>query len=227
MRSQFIYNERGYGTSSEYVRELIRKDKNRLKLRGLLLEGARTASSASKARVSGVDRCKTKTGEDRRACSCVRGRYFLGELERDARQERALGRQSARPQHHDDAADLPRVDQGATEPTPRDGGRPSADTSAASTLEDLAAVQSVRITIRKPRGMSRAASEARERPRTACSMVKNQLWKNWLGWQDSNLRMAGSKPAILTCIINKLLILLTCWSPHLPLTPHRCHQSCH
>jgi antitoxin ParD1/3/4 len=33
-------NERGYGTSSEYVRELIRKDQDRLKLRGLLLEGA-------------------------------------------------------------------------------------------------------------------------------------------------------------------------------------------
>jgi antitoxin ParD1/3/4 len=30
----------GYGTSSEYVRELIRKDRDRLLLRGLLLEGA-------------------------------------------------------------------------------------------------------------------------------------------------------------------------------------------
>ena len=30
---------RGYGTSSEYVRELIRKDLDRQKLRGLLLEG--------------------------------------------------------------------------------------------------------------------------------------------------------------------------------------------
>ncbi len=36
-------NERGYGTSSEYVRELIRKDQDRLKLRGLLLEGASSA----------------------------------------------------------------------------------------------------------------------------------------------------------------------------------------
>jgi antitoxin ParD1/3/4 len=36
-------NERGYGTSSEYVRELIRKDKDRLKLRGLLIEGAASA----------------------------------------------------------------------------------------------------------------------------------------------------------------------------------------
>lgn len=33
-------SERGYGTSSEYVRELIRKDQERLHLRGLLLEGA-------------------------------------------------------------------------------------------------------------------------------------------------------------------------------------------
>lgn len=31
---------RGYGTSSEYVRELIRKDQERLRLRSLLLEGA-------------------------------------------------------------------------------------------------------------------------------------------------------------------------------------------
>lgn len=33
-------SQRGYGTSSEYVRELIRKDQERLHLRGLLLEGA-------------------------------------------------------------------------------------------------------------------------------------------------------------------------------------------
>jgi antitoxin ParD1/3/4 len=31
---------RGYGTSSEYVRDLIRKDLERQHLRGLLLEGA-------------------------------------------------------------------------------------------------------------------------------------------------------------------------------------------
>lgn len=35
----------GYGTSSEYVRELIRRDQDRLRLRDLLLEGA--ASSLS------------------------------------------------------------------------------------------------------------------------------------------------------------------------------------
>lgn len=39
-------NQRGYGTSSEYVRELIRKDSDRLHLRGLLLEGAASAAAA-------------------------------------------------------------------------------------------------------------------------------------------------------------------------------------
>ncbi len=34
---------RGFGTSSEYVRELIRKDQDRQHLRGLLLEGAASA----------------------------------------------------------------------------------------------------------------------------------------------------------------------------------------
>ena len=38
--------ERGYGTSSEYVRELIRKDADRLHLRSLLLEGAASAPAA-------------------------------------------------------------------------------------------------------------------------------------------------------------------------------------
>lgn len=37
---------RGYGTSSEYVRELIRKDQDRQQLRGLLLAGAQSASTA-------------------------------------------------------------------------------------------------------------------------------------------------------------------------------------
>ncbi|ODU01508.1 MAG: addiction module antitoxin [Thiobacillus sp. SCN 63-1177] len=36
-------SQRGYGTSSEYVRELIRKDQDRQHLRGLLLEGAASA----------------------------------------------------------------------------------------------------------------------------------------------------------------------------------------
>ena len=34
--------QRGYGTSSEYVRELIRRDQDRQRLRGLLLAGAQT-----------------------------------------------------------------------------------------------------------------------------------------------------------------------------------------
>lgn len=32
--------QRGYGTSSEYVRDLIRREQDRLQLRSLLLEGA-------------------------------------------------------------------------------------------------------------------------------------------------------------------------------------------
>lgn len=39
-------SQRGYGTSSEYVRELIRKDQDRLQLRGLLLDGAASAPTA-------------------------------------------------------------------------------------------------------------------------------------------------------------------------------------
>ena len=38
--------QRGYGTSSEYLRELIRKDKDRLHLRGLLVAGATSAPAA-------------------------------------------------------------------------------------------------------------------------------------------------------------------------------------
>ena len=34
---------RGYGTSSEYVRELIRRDQDRMRLRSLLLEGGAAA----------------------------------------------------------------------------------------------------------------------------------------------------------------------------------------
>ncbi len=35
-------SQRGYGTSSEYVRELIRRDQDRLHLRNVLLAGAAT-----------------------------------------------------------------------------------------------------------------------------------------------------------------------------------------
>ncbi len=38
---------RGYGTSSEYVRELIRKDQDRTHLRDLLLEGAASEPSGA------------------------------------------------------------------------------------------------------------------------------------------------------------------------------------
>jgi antitoxin ParD1/3/4 len=38
-------DRRGYGTSSEYVRELIRKDQDRMQLRGLLLAGAASAQA--------------------------------------------------------------------------------------------------------------------------------------------------------------------------------------
>ena len=37
---------RGYDTSSDYVTELIRKDADRLHLRGLLLDGAASAAAA-------------------------------------------------------------------------------------------------------------------------------------------------------------------------------------
>jgi len=39
-------SQRGYGTSSEYVRELIRKEQDRLQLRGMLLAGASSAPTA-------------------------------------------------------------------------------------------------------------------------------------------------------------------------------------
>ena len=39
--------QRSYGTSSEYVRELIRKDADRLHLRGLLLKGAASTPAAT------------------------------------------------------------------------------------------------------------------------------------------------------------------------------------
>ena len=38
--------QRGYGTSSEYVRELIRKDADVLRLRSMLLQGAASAPAA-------------------------------------------------------------------------------------------------------------------------------------------------------------------------------------
>jgi antitoxin ParD1/3/4 len=47
---------RGYGTSSEYVRDLIRRDQERQRLRSLLLDGAASAPStrAGKAYFNGL-----------------------------------------------------------------------------------------------------------------------------------------------------------------------------
>jgi antitoxin ParD1/3/4 len=57
---------RGYGTSSEYVRELIRADRDRQSLRKLLLDGAASPASevADEAYFSGLrDRVpRAKTG---------------------------------------------------------------------------------------------------------------------------------------------------------------------
>lgn len=39
-------SQRGYGTSSEYVRELIRKDQDRLQLRSMLMAGAASKPTA-------------------------------------------------------------------------------------------------------------------------------------------------------------------------------------
>ena len=49
-------SQRGFGTSSEYVRELIRKDQDKMQLRGLLLAGAETepAQPATQAYFDGL-----------------------------------------------------------------------------------------------------------------------------------------------------------------------------
>ena len=39
-------NGRGYGTSSEYIRELIRRDQDREQVRSLLLEGAASPATS-------------------------------------------------------------------------------------------------------------------------------------------------------------------------------------
>ena len=54
---------RGYGTSSEYVRELIRRDQDRQRLRTLLLEGASSdlAGDADVAYFEGLrERARTR-----------------------------------------------------------------------------------------------------------------------------------------------------------------------
>lgn len=49
----------GYSTSSEYVRELIRKDRDRQRLRGLLLEGE-MSPRADKADAGYFDRLRDR-----------------------------------------------------------------------------------------------------------------------------------------------------------------------
>ncbi|MDE0001093.1 MAG: type II toxin-antitoxin system ParD family antitoxin [Rhodospirillaceae bacterium] len=57
---------RGYSTSSEYVRELIRKDLDRQRLRGPFLEGA-ASPSAGPADTDYFDRLRSQVREaDRR-----------------------------------------------------------------------------------------------------------------------------------------------------------------
>ena len=51
---------RGYGTVSEYVRELIRRDRDRQRLRGLLLDGADSAPAATVDR-AWFDRLRGRT----------------------------------------------------------------------------------------------------------------------------------------------------------------------
>lgn len=60
-------NKGGYGTSSEYVRELIRKDQDRLQLRGLLLAGAASspAAPASPAYFEGLRKRVRKAAKSR------------------------------------------------------------------------------------------------------------------------------------------------------------------
>ena len=53
---------RGYSTSSEYVRELIRKDQDRQRLRGLLLEGA-VSPQAVTADADYFDELRSRVGK--------------------------------------------------------------------------------------------------------------------------------------------------------------------
>ena len=61
-------NQRGYGTSSEYVRELIRKDQDRLQLRGLLLAGAASAP-ASPVDASYFEGLRDRVRKTAKACA--------------------------------------------------------------------------------------------------------------------------------------------------------------
>jgi antitoxin ParD1/3/4 len=58
---------RGYGTSSEYIRELIRKDQDRQRLRGLLTDGASSAPAgpADASYIKGLRALARKTSAAR------------------------------------------------------------------------------------------------------------------------------------------------------------------
>lgn len=79
--------ERGYGTSSEYLRELVRKDRERWNLREMILEGPprhrrnhRLLSEGSPVEHCGQVRRKAKT------IGCVLSRYpGFGSLRRGTR----------------------------------------------------------------------------------------------------------------------------------------------
>jgi antitoxin ParD1/3/4 len=66
---------RGYGTSSEYVRELIRKDQDRQRLRDLLLQGAGSAPGpiADRAYLDGL-RARVRRHADQEGSRSERGR---------------------------------------------------------------------------------------------------------------------------------------------------------
>ena len=53
---------RGYSTSSEYVRDLIRKDQDRQRLRGLLLEGAASPQAVA-ADADYFDELRSRVGK--------------------------------------------------------------------------------------------------------------------------------------------------------------------
>jgi antitoxin ParD1/3/4 len=57
----------GYGTSSEYIRELLRREQDRLRLREILLEGAqaRLSGSADEAYFASLRRRTAKRGTRR------------------------------------------------------------------------------------------------------------------------------------------------------------------
>ena len=56
-------SQRHYGTSSEYVRELIRKDQNRAQLRGLLQAGAGSAPATKPADANYFEALRKRVGK--------------------------------------------------------------------------------------------------------------------------------------------------------------------